>query len=55
MSQYTMRSPAISSAERNADDGDSPCITLAAVIERHLDALARLLRPGAGVSSVLAV
>jgi hypothetical protein len=43
MSQYTMRSPAASSNPRGAhDDGDGPCLKLAAVIERHLDALARL-------------
>jgi hypothetical protein len=42
MSQYTIRSPANSGGVRNPDDGDGPCIKLAAVIERHLDALARL-------------
>jgi hypothetical protein len=43
MSQYTMRSPAGSTSPRNVqDDADSPCLKLAAVIERHLDALARL-------------
>jgi hypothetical protein len=42
MSQYTMRSPANSGVVRKLDDGDGPCIKLAAVIERHLDALARL-------------
>jgi hypothetical protein len=42
MSQYTMRSPANSGGVSKMDDGDGPCIKLAAVIERHLDALARL-------------
>ncbi len=37
MSQYTLRS-----ASRDEDGGDGPCVKLAAVIERHLDALARL-------------
>lgn len=43
MSQYTLRSPAGANGPRSAqDDGDRPCVKLAAVIERHLDALARL-------------
>jgi hypothetical protein len=40
MSQYTLRS-----TQRRpgaADDDGGPCVKLAAVIERHLDALARL-------------
>lgn len=39
MSQYTLRS--VSRDPRNPDD-EGPCVKLAAVIERHLDALARL-------------
>ncbi|WP_051971837.1 hypothetical protein [Massilia sp. 9096] len=43
MSQYTMRSPAGANSPSGAqDEGDGPCVKLAAVIERHLDALARL-------------
>jgi len=41
MSQYTLRSQGSANAGSNAD-GDRPCVKLAAVIERHLDALARL-------------
>lgn len=36
MSQYTMRGP------HGAEGDGGPCVKLAAVIERHLDALARL-------------
>jgi hypothetical protein len=39
MSQYTLRS--VARDPRNPDD-EGPCVKLAAVIERHLDALARL-------------
>jgi hypothetical protein len=35
MSQYTLRKP-------DEQEGAGPCVKLAAVIERHLDALARL-------------
>ncbi len=45
MSQYTMKSagcgPSAGTARDPAGD-DGPCVKLAAVIERHLDALARL-------------
>jgi hypothetical protein len=43
MSQYTIRSAAACRPgdPRNPDD-EGPCVKLAAVIERHLDALARL-------------
>jgi hypothetical protein len=40
MSQYTMRSVARSSGA--IAEEDAPCVKLAAVIERHLDALSRL-------------
>jgi hypothetical protein len=40
MSQYTLRSA--TRDPRNDADKDGPCVKLAAVIERHLDALARL-------------
>jgi len=40
MSQYTLRSSQRGSG--SADEGEGPCVKLAAVIERHLDALARL-------------
>ena|GEM_PF-213486 len=40
MSQYTLRSAQRSVGSANEDEG--PCVKLAAVIERHLDALARL-------------
>jgi hypothetical protein len=40
MSQYTLRSTQRSPGKDQDDDG--PCVKLAAVIERHLDALARL-------------
>ncbi|MFC5551655.1 hypothetical protein [Massilia aerilata] len=39
MSQYTLRSTQRSGA---TGDDQGPCVKLAAVIERHLDALARL-------------
>jgi hypothetical protein len=45
MSQYTMRSAACSPPNgkpRAAAEEEGPCVKLAAVIERHLDALARL-------------
>jgi hypothetical protein len=40
MSQYTLRSSQRSTGSADGDEG--PCVKLAAVIERHLDALARL-------------
>ncbi|MGB9107061.1 MAG: hypothetical protein WCC39_00100 [Telluria sp.] len=40
MSQYTLRGAG--RGTRNDDDTEGPCVKLAAVIERHLDALARL-------------
>jgi hypothetical protein len=40
MSQYTLRSTQRGAG--TADDDEGPCVKLAAVIERHLDALARL-------------
>lgn len=45
MSQYTLRTAACNPADattRNPAGDDGPCVKLAAVIERHLDALARL-------------
>jgi hypothetical protein len=39
MSQYTLRSAA---RDPGNADAEGPCVKLAAVIERHLDALARL-------------
>jgi hypothetical protein len=44
MSQYTLRSAAAGRPgdPRSDADTDGPCVKLAAVIERHLDALARL-------------
>jgi hypothetical protein len=41
MSQYTLRSTQRSPGAARTDD-EGPCVKLAAVIERHLDALARL-------------
>jgi hypothetical protein len=40
MSQYTLRSSQRNAGSADVDEG--PCVKLAAVIERHLDALARL-------------
>jgi hypothetical protein len=40
MSQYTLRSAHAGAGA--ADENGGPCVKLAAVIERHLDALARL-------------
>jgi hypothetical protein len=40
MSQYTLRS--VQPSAGPADETHGPCVKLAAVIERHLDALARL-------------
>jgi hypothetical protein len=41
MSQYTLRSTQGSPGAASTED-EAPCVKLAAVIERHLDALARL-------------
>jgi len=40
MSQYALRGRDAQAG--GADEGDAPCVKLAAVIERHLDALTRL-------------
>jgi len=45
MSQYTLKTAACgpsNKASRDNSENDGPCVKLAAVIERHLDALARL-------------
>lgn len=42
MSHYTVSSAASSAAGGRARGGEAPCVKLASVIERHLNALARL-------------
>jgi len=42
MSHYTINSTLDGAAGRAAQEGEGPCVKLASVIERHLNALARL-------------